>query len=185
MTNSNNFNWDAFSHGQIISKQWCCDHLIKHLHDRSNLAICGGWYNVLGMMIKLRGYTGQITSFDIDPSVKSVADRITDAWVITGTMTNVVSDVCQQDLSYFDVVVNTSTEHMSSQWFHWVKAGTVVCCQTSDLDIPHEPWLITNPTKDLESFVTKFPLRKLWFADSLRIDYENWGYIRHMIIGEK
>jgi hypothetical protein len=47
-------NLDSFSHGQIASKLWLCDHIEQYVTDNSRVAIVGSWYNVLAFMMLTR-----------------------------------------------------------------------------------------------------------------------------------
>ena len=74
-------NFDSFSHGQIESKIWLCDQIEPFLPPTANIVNLGGWYNVLGFMLKVRNPRRnlKITNIDADPETKPIADRICDA----------------------------------------------------------------------------------------------------------
>ena len=185
MTDSGEFSWDAFSHGQIASKVWLCEELGRHSQPQANLAILGSWWNVLGFMLKVRGHQGLITGYDRDPAAVAQAEKITDCWSLTGTVKNVLADVCTTDLGTHDVVINTSCEHMSDQWYRHVRPGTLLCLQSSDREISDHPWLVTNPARSLRSFLGRYPLSSTLFTGCLPITYDSWGYQRFMIVGIK
>lgn len=178
-------NWDSFSHGQILSKKWLCEKLEPFLDSEQKIAILGGWYNVLAFMLRVRDNHQHITSFDFDDTCKKIADKINDCWVLEKTIHNVVADVNSLDLSEFQVIINTSCEHMPGHWFDTIGSGTIVCLQSSNLDISTHPWYITNPSTSIKSFIDKFPMTNVNFVDVLNIEYSNWGYQRFMIIGKK
>lgn len=185
MTNFIKTNWDAFSHGQILSKLWLCETLEQFLPNSCSIAILGSWYNILGFMLKVRGNQQTITAYDLDPAATNIADKITNCWSMSGPIINKTADVNTIDLSVYQVIINTSCEHMSDQWFMSVTPGTLVCLQSSNLDIATDPWLISNPSTTIESFVKKFPMAKSVYQDKLSIDYATWGYERYMKIGYK
>lgn len=180
-------NFDCFSHGQITSKVWLCDELEKYLPNNSQIAILGGWYNILGFMLltKFSSKIAKLTSIDIDNSTKSIADKITDTW-LRNIVTNVIADVNTVDLKDYNVVINCSPEHMyENYWFNNIKKETIVCIQSSNITIQTDPWLVVNPNISLKNLCNKYTLSNLFYNDELPIVYDNWGYKRFMIIGQK
>jgi len=185
MTDIVNFNSDSFSHGQIVSKLWLCQQLEPFLHDVKNIAILGCWYNILGFMLKVRGYDFNITGYDIDSTALVVSDRVCDTWCLDGSIKHLVADVNEINLDDFDLVINTSSEHMSSQWFDRIRSGAIVCVQSSDIDDPKWPWLVCNPSDSLKTFCNRYQLSQQLFVGSKSFDYGYLVYDRFMIIGVK
>lgn len=185
-----NVNMDSFSHGQIKSKIWLCQQLEKYLPSYPRLTILGCWYNVLSFMLLSRNpdnYTS-ITGIDIDPDAIKIANDINNAFIIDdGLVNHEVQDANDYSYNDTDVVINCSSEHMSSiQWFQNIPVGAIVCIQSSNVLDPEHPWLITNPSPNIESFSEKYPLTKTYFLDTLPIRYGNGqGYDRYMLIGIK
>jgi len=187
----NSIDLSSFSHGQIISKLWLCEELEKHMSANMNINILGGWYNVLGFMLSVRrpNFYATIHNTDIDSEAIAVADKICQTWIIEGaTVINRVDD-CGSD-SYImdypiDVVINCSVEHFkNNKWFDSLPKGTLVCIQSSDVIDPEYPWLIKQPSPDIETFLNRFPVSELLFSDTKRIQYETHGYNRFMLIGK-
>lgn len=182
-------NYDAFSHGQIKSKLWLCEHLEQHIPKNANVKVLGSWYNILAFLLLARRPTHYklIEGIDNNPSAKEIADKLCDAWVIDE---NIVQNVTGHvnDTLYHDtqVVINCSPEHMEDDvWFKKIPAGTTVCIQTSNVTDPNEPWLIKTPHATLEETIQKYPLTRTHFSNTLRIQYGDWGYDRYMLIGIK
>jgi hypothetical protein len=182
-------NYDAFSHGQIKSKLWLCEQLEQHILKNANVKILGSWYNILAFLLLVRrpSHYKLIEGIDIDVDAKEIADKICNAWVVDeNIIKNINSHV--NDILYHDtqIVINCSPEHMEdSTWFNKIPSGTTVCIQTSNVIDPNEPWLIKTPHKTLEDTISKYPLTITHFTDTLRIQYNDWGYDRYMIIGIK
>jgi hypothetical protein len=177
-------NFDSFSHGQIKSKLWLCDKIEPYLNN-SNIVILGGWYNVLSFLLLSRNNSiNKITSIDIDPTTKDIADKITDLWRYENKVENIVADALDIEIQY-DTVINCSSEHMTTDWFNKIKDGTLVCIQSSNMTDVNEPWNIVTPSTDLQSFKDKYMLSKTMFLDTLRIQYNNFGYDRYMLVGIK
>jgi SAM-dependent methyltransferase len=176
-------NYDAFSHGQMKSKLWLVQKLEPYLIDE-NIVVLGSWYNTTALVLKCRNYNGKIYGIDIDPDVKSIADKICDQWVIEGSVVNITGDASNIPVSY-DTVINCSSEHMTTEWFDNIKPGTLVCIQSSNVTESGDPWYIKTASPDIDSFKQKYNLSKTLFCDTLRIQYDNWGYDRYMLIGVK
>lgn len=189
MTNTDNFNHDSFSHGQIKSKLWLCEQIEPCLPEQPNVTILGSWYNVLGFMLLTRmpKRYKHIRGIDIDKSAIEVSNKICDAWVLDeNIVTNVQQDVSNVDYASTNVVINCSPEHIEGkQWFKNIPYGTLVCIQSSNVTDPNEPWNIKNPSPDIESFRNQYELETTHFCETLPIRYGNWGYDRFMLIGIK
>lgn len=72
-------NWeDALAHGQLQSKAWAVDELVKAKKKLGTVYIVGGWIGTLAPLLfsepKLK--IDKIRSFDIDPECEAVADQL-------------------------------------------------------------------------------------------------------------
>lgn len=179
----------SFSHGQIQSKLWLCENLEPFLPDNAIVANLGSWYNVLGFMMLTRNERKiqSILGIDIDPDAIEVANKMNQGWMIGYgcKLQNIVGDATTYNFQGFNVVINCSAEHMDSVWFDNITPGTLVCIQTSDVDLNDDVWKITNPTQTLDDFKKKYPLSHYMFVDTKDITYSDWGYKRFMLIGVK
>jgi hypothetical protein len=183
-------NYDAFSHGQIKSKLWLCDELEKYVQNESKIAILGGWYNILGFLLLARKQDkiSSILNIDIDSSAIEIANKINESWMIgTGSkVNNIVADVSTYNYQGFDVIINCSIEHIASNdWFYNITSGTLVCLQSSNVDLNDDIWKVINPNRTLDDLVKKYPLSQILYKDSLELVYNDGGYKRFMIIGIK
>lgn len=174
--------FDSFSHGQIRSKMWLADNLEPHIG--KNVVILGSWHNITSFIFKIRGNKSNFIGIDVDPEVKLIADKICDAWRLDGSVINVTNNANNIQAEY-DTVINCSSEHMSTEWFNNIKKGTLVCIQSSNMIDPNHPWYIVTASPDIESFKQKYNLSTTLFLDTLRIQYDGWGYDRYMLIGYK
>ncbi len=179
----------SFSHGQIQSKLWLCENLEPFLPNNAIIANLGSWYNVLGFMMLTRNQDKiqSILGIDIDPSATLIADKMNQAWMIGYgcKLRNVTSDATTYNYQGFNVVINCSTEHMEDGWFDRVTPGTLVCIQTSDVDLDDDVWKVSNPNQTFNEFKKKYPLSHYMFTDIKDITYRDWGYKRFMLIGVK
>ena len=183
-------NYYAFAHGQTQSKVWLCEQLEPYIPHKATVAVLGCWYNILGFMMLTRHADKyqHILGIDIDPTVIPIADNICQGWMIgkDTKLRNVVADANTYDLQGFNVVINCSPEHMTSDdWFHNIDGGALVCIQSSNLDFDDEVWKITNPSRSMEEFTKKYPLSHTLVSTVKDIQYNDWGYQRYMLIGIK
>jgi len=182
--------FNAFSHGQVQSKIWLCEEIEKHINKDSRVAILGSWYNILGFMLLVRKpkYYTSVRGFDLDEKTVDIANKFTEAWSIQPDcyLQNEHNDVNHIDLNGYDVVINTSVEHMSSQiWFHKVPGNALICIQSSNITASDDNWDIKNPSASFSDFIEMFPLADYKFKGHISFDYGPNSYSRYMIIGYK
>lgn len=185
-------NFDSFSHGQIQSKVWLCKELERFIHANLKVAVLGSWYNLVAFMLLTRNADRyqHILGIDIDPEVKAIADKVTEAWRIGSDykVENITADANVYDTSGYDLIINCSPEHMEgNDWFDNLEYGTMVCIQSSDVQTSDDDvWKCVNPNESLEDLVLKYPLSKYLYSGEKEIRYsEDNGYKRFMLIGIK
>jgi hypothetical protein len=183
-------NYDSFSHGQIQSKVWLCKELERFVHANLKVAVLGSWYNLVAFMLLTRNADRyqHILGIDLDPEVKPIADKITDAWRIENKVENITADASDYDLSGYDLIINCSPEHMeTNDWFENIEYGTMVCIQSSNVHIADDDvWKCVNSNESLEDLTLKYPLSKYLYSGVKEIRYsEDNGYKRFMLIGIK
>lgn len=180
--------FNAFSHGQIQSKVWLCENLEPHLLPYSQVAIIGSWYNTLGLIMLARNESkyNMIMGIDKDQSSVDIANKITDAWQLGEhfKIRNTCSEIEKYDFRSYNVVINTSCEHMTSDWFTKLAPYQTVCIQTSDMVTDDPTWNITNPNPTMEDFKKKYPMSQIFFEGEKLFDYGHLVYKRLMLIGK-
>lgn len=182
--------FSAFSHGQIQSKLWLCETLEPYLPEQSKVVILGSWYNILGFMMLTRNRAKYNLLMGIDQNKEcvQVANNVINGWTIGDDYAarNQCSDVNKFNTNSFDVVINTSVEHMeNTKWFENIKWNTTVCLQTSNMVTDDPGWNIVNPNPTMEAFQLKYPMSQILFAGEKVFDYGHLKYSRYMIIGKK
>lgn len=181
--------YESFRHGLITSKLWLCKHLEEYLPKDAKVAVLGSWTNILSFMLLTRNSDQYklIDGYDLDDEATKVANEICDTWKFElPKVTNITQDINEINLENYNVVINTSVEHINKDdWFSNIKPNSLVCIQASDVNIQSSPWYINNPIVNLDHLKTKYKLQTELFADSKTINYGHWGYNRHMIIGIK
>lgn len=187
---NNTMDYSAFSHGQIQSKLWLCETLEPYLPEQAKVVILGSWYNILGFMMLTRNRAkyNLIMGIDQNKECVQVANHVINGWTIGDDYAarNQCSDVNKFNTNSFDVVINTSVEHIeNTKWFENIKWNTTVCLQTSNMVTDDPNWNIVNPNPDIETFKLKYPMSQILFAGEKVFDYGHLKYSRYMIIGKK
>lgn len=181
--------FSSFSHGQIHSKIWLCQHLEPLIPINAKIAILGCWHNVMGMMLMFRNPDSgfQIHGIDVAKEAIDIANELTSAWrfEFLNPFQNIHANVNYYDFTEYDVIINTSVEHMlDDSWFNNIPKGKIVAIQSMDIQLTNDPiFKITNPNDSLETLLKKYPLAKINFAGSKKFDYQINPYSRLCIIG--
>ncbi len=132
---------DAFWDGQIDSKCWLVNSLNPYITNPGNIYIFGGWIGVLANLLHGSSNVGaaKIFSIDLDPWCAGVANTINKTWADSNKFEAVTSDMADYvyNSGYSpDVVINTSTEHVTQEtydiWWDNIPPGTLVVLQGND-----------------------------------------------------
>jgi hypothetical protein len=173
---------EAFNHKQIASKMWARDRLFSALGGQfERIWIVGGWYGVLAAILfdDRRFSVGEISSYDIDPSVEAVATTLNAKAAAQGRFKAVTVDMYALDYrSKPDLIVNTSCEHVGDVrgWLDRLPAGTAVLLQSNNYFA--EPEHI-NCVPSLSAFEEAAHLTNVLYAGGLTLK----KYTRFMLIG--
>lgn len=201
---SNGIDWDkdAMSQGQLLSKMWLINEL-KHLDlDLGTVFLCAGWYGILSvLMFENNLKIDRVRSFDIDPLVSEIADKFNLPWFSdTWKFKSIVEDIHNIDFSGHswtawstknermcrpihdipDTIINTSCEHIENfnDWYAKIPAGKLVILQSNDyVDIDEH----VNTSLDLYNFAVQTPMDEVLFSGELNLT----AYNRFMRIGYK
>ena len=183
-------NPDAFSSGQILSKLWLAEELEKVIAAEAvpgplSVAALGGWYGMMNFILRVRDRIkiDKFVNIDQDSDACDTADQLNEPWVWQQwQFKSRCADANQVDLSEFDLVINTSTEHFQDHtWFDNIKLGTVVAIQSNDM--PHDDHCGNHHS--LEDVISQFPVSRLCYSGLKKFTYPNWEFTRFMIIGIK
>lgn len=170
---------DALSDGQLYSKIWLVDQLEPLLKEYSldrpaKVAVLGGWIGLLSLMMFCRELPVNVVSIDIDARANVIAEKVN--W--DKQFKALTADMYGVDYSQYDVIINTSSEHIDSisGWRKALPKGKLVIVQNNDFE-------------DGEGHISTVPnssrLRNL--IDLTDVSYEGTRkfaqYDRFMIIG--
>ena len=175
---------NAFNHKQVASKQWARDMLAIHTSGKfENVWIMGGWIGVLPAMLfdDARFEIANFSSFDIDPAVAEIAEKLNSYLAGDSTFTAVTADM--YDLNYSgenrpDLVINTSCEHIADlpKWLALLPRGCLVLLQSNNYVA--EPTHI-NCVESIDQFTHQANLSELYYTGSHKLP----KYTRYMLIG--
>lgn len=183
---------DAFASGQILSKIWLAETLeavVKHQEITQPLKILliGGWYGLTNLILRIRKNIKieNVVSIDIDKNANFVAEKINETWIWqNNSFKTVNSDANNYSYSAdeFDLIINTSVEHIDSkEWFNNIHQGSLICLQSNDMD--HEDHCGNH--KSLSEFKQDFPLEEIFYEGVKSFQYTDKCFKRYMLIGKK
>lgn len=180
---------DAFYAGQLRSKCWLVNALNSlNLYKEANIYIFGGWIGILASMLFqcTKFPIGKIRSIDIDPECEYIADSICknheiNDWrfkAITSDMANYHYD----DSIYPDIVINTSTEHVTQStydlWYEKIPEKTLVVIQGNNYFKCDQH---IRCSKDIQQFQLQNHCKQPVFAEEINLDV----YTRYMCMWYK
>lgn len=186
---------DAFSKGQLASKSWLLQELssIKQLPENMTIAILGCWIGTLVEPLLISTIPiERIYGLDIDANSIELAEKfnqkhVANNWKFKG----VVADATLLDTNHMEfetsgeliavspgMVINTSCEHMGTEWFESAGSEQLIVMQTNDSE---EFDGHINVCYTAEEMQEKYPLTTTYFVGSLKTP----SYTRHMQIGYK
>lgn len=171
---------DALSTGQIGSKLWLIDELLKlDCPDEPKILIVGGWIGTLARLI-FEKIDAQIVSIDIDDQATQIAKDVNRSFPFLAK-TQDMYDLLPSDYSEFDIVINTSCEHIENvtAWSNFIPLDKIVIAQSNDFIQCKEH---INCVKSEEELIQQLSLREIFFAGKLTLP---GMYTRFMVIGKK
>jgi hypothetical protein len=173
---------ESFWKGQLRSKVWLIQNLIKYTSNNpSKIVIHGGWNGVLASLLFNSNIAiERITSVDIDPVCEQTAITINKRQEIEGKFAAVTANMCTYNYNA-DIVINTSCEHVTQeqyeQWLSNVPDSALIVLQSNNYFELEEHIRCAN---NIEEFIQQSKLNVL-FVDELELS----KYKRFMIIGRK
>lgn len=179
----------CFSPSQEKSKRWLVENLNDFSSDISknkfiDIAIIGSWYGFLPYIIKQDlefKLISEIRCYDVDDTAKKIARLILGNPDRVNFMTRNIDDV---DFSQqrFNIIINTSCEHMSDNQLHnWLldTRPKTICVMQSTNKFARDH---CNTVENINDFVNKFS-EHFSKHECFTLDFNN--YSRFMIIGTK
>jgi len=190
---------DLFSRGQVQSKIWLGTELAKIKQHYSMIYVYAGWFGQLLKYFEISGITyDKARIFDLDHNACLVSDKLfnfdkiqnwqvksicTDlnniVWNSQGAIYNPTGDIQEQTMP--DLIINTSAEHMTDDWFFRIKfkefvPAPMIVIQTNNL---HELEEHINCVYSVDHMKKKYPMSEIYFEGELQLK----EYKRFMLIG--
>lgn len=183
---------DHFSRGQIKSNIWMMQEL-SNIVDAGRLGtviMYGGWYSIVANMLFRHFNINKFYNIEVNASVLEMSEDF-NRRQSQGRFKAVHQDVNQ--LVYNEagqcmipgvgmvnpsVVINTSCEHMTDQWFGALPKGQFVVLQTNNYFKNRQH---TNCVSNIDEALRKYKFSQVLYSGEL----ETYLYNRYMIIGIK
>lgn len=191
---------DAFSRGQVLSKIWLAEELLKIKNNFEMIHVHAGWFGQLRLYLDAANISyNKMRIFDIDPAALEVSDKIFNndkikdfevksaslditnpTWLFrTGCEYNITTTAKEKTIP--DLVVNTSAEHFNEDWYTKFTIRTqssdpLFVIQTNNLFDVEEH---INCVHSINEMLIKFPMTRIEYAG----EKELFGYKRFMLIG--
>jgi len=168
---------DMFSSGQINSKEWILRELAKidPIWQNKKFVIAGAWFGTLGMMLKYRFPSIEVTFLDLDPRCEKFINNIIynnkDMKCITGNM---------YEYHYTeDIIINTSCEHIENVrgWLNCIPSDRMVVLQSNNFVLGSGH---INCIESEEEFIEQIGLSNVIYSGELKMPM----YTRYMVIGK-
>ena len=200
--------YDAFSRSQVKSKIWLVDEL-ENVRQKlpepvyKHVAIFAGWYGQLKSIYDKKLTYRKIRNIEMDRNACEASDYIFNLSELENYKVKAVNANINEltlhkngyewDVENFkdgtkysekflpDLIINTSAEHMTEEWFHQIRfkeleSNPIVAIQSNNLfDIPEH----INCVHSVDHMKKKFPMREILFQGELQLK----GYKRVMLIG--
>jgi hypothetical protein len=170
-----------FSRTQVLSKIWIGETISKFYNKFDNALLIGGWtthHTLFFKNIKINN----LFSIDIDSSINKTAyvfnpDVIIDNKDILNSFDRNNNILIKEKIQDFDLIINTSAEHMPLEWYDKIKPGTILLVQSNNMNDPDH----INKSAHLGEFLRKYPVSKTFYRGELNFD----SYSRFMVFGLK
>lgn len=166
---------DAHSNYQVESKIWLIERLINLNKKFNNAIFIGGWLGISAFWSVKKQIMHKVTNLDMDEQAIKFSDKLNG---YNNTYKGIVGDANTHNFDDYDLVINTSSEHMTEDWFKKLKKGTTVALQSNDF---HDILEHINTVKNLKELEEKYPMSKVLFSGVKDCD----RYNRFMLIGIK
>lgn len=153
---------DFLSQGQVISKIWLVNELKNYVQTQNlkvkNIAIYGSWYGFL-IPFLYENFTDLdfIRGFDLDANANYKSEILLQRYVknkwkyksVTQNVEEIIPIGSSGKLFYycinefnqkiketikFDIIINTSAEHMNDKWLENLRKEQIVCVQTNNMN---------------------------------------------------
>lgn len=173
----------SLKNDKIISKEWLASETLKFIKPKTIL-ILGAWYPIILPLLLSNNST--IDCVDSDPNVKNLSDTFNNFFFKTSNLRNITADARSYlmaiDHNAYDLIVNTSCEHMDFDMKDLVyKSNALYAFQSNDYYFVKEH---INCKKTLDEFICSTGINNVFYSGSLPFVSPLCKYNRFMVIGK-
>lgn len=195
---------DGFSRSQVASKRWLVDSLKAITPIWGNIVVMAGWFGQMVEFLDPDIAYNKIRVVELDPRLCASSDYV---FNLSRLHEHRVKAVCadinqltlyktgyewtvsnfRDETSYTEkflpkLIINTSAEHMTEEWFHQLRfkqleSDPVVVLQSNNM---FDGDGHVNCVHSVDHMKKKFPMREVLFEGELQL----LGYKRFMLIGQ-
>lgn len=170
-----------FSKSQVFSKIWMAEVLTKFNLNFNNILLIGGWLTHHSLYLKDINF-GKLYSVDPDKDINDLIEIINPDAFVENKQINECFDENNNIVFYNsilkpDLVINTSSEHMDTEWFNRLAPGTTVFIENNNDDIPEH----INSSETFDEFLSKYPVSKTYYKGEMTFP----KYKRYALYGVK
>lgn len=148
---------DSLSTGQLLSKVKVVDifsestiRTLLPAKDQMNICFVGHWHGLLPRMLHNANKIDSARGIELDPFWVNFSNRLNYDWEWQSQS----ADAGTVDLSNYNVIVNTSCEHMSTKWVETVSPGTILIIQSTNYCHPTHSNTVNSVNELAEQYVT-------------------------------
>ena len=164
---------DAFRVNQMQCKTWLIDN-IAFVNKESKVLVIGSWLGFTSYCLYKMGFK-HITETDPDARLEFISNTING---INENFIHLNKDVNAIDISKYDLIINTSCEHiLDNSWFSSIKPGAIVVLQSTNFKCDDH----VNTVESIDEMKQIYNMRIL-YEDELKL---NDIFTRFMLIGVK
>lgn len=167
----------------VTSKQWLANKVKEGLGNKCarTIYVLGSWYGNLAYILQKAGIVfDHIVLIDIDDSVLKTSERLLRPLFNDGQLIFLHTDAKDVIYDKPGIVINTSINDMSTDWYDVVPEGMPVVVQGRDS-------VSGSKTKvaDMKQFDDMFPMTVVNYLGKKELQDPETDYTRYMKIGRK
>ncbi len=141
---------DSLSRGQLFSKLELLNLARNCIKEPRQALFIGHWHGLLPRLFYTHGLIDTAHGVELDDFWVEFSRQLNHDWFWTSECLDITN--YQPKSGQFNLIVNTSCEHMSDDWLKLATPGTMVCAQSTDYAIPEH----INTVSSIEQFCDKF-----------------------------
>lgn len=164
---------DAFRVDQLRCKAWLLNE-IDFIDKNSSILVIGSWLGFTSYSLYKNGFS-HITETDLDPRLEQISSCMNG---VNENFVHLNKDINDVDISVYDVIINTSCEHISNNsWFDNIKSNTIVALQSTNFKCDDH----INTVESIDEMKSKYSMSYLYDGELKLTE----TFTRYMIIGRK